>query len=90
MNQPRPPKQPAARRQQSTDPATYIALFFLLLFAGGFLILLGVVTGIGVLFVPVLIIGAVLLGLFHYVVWGWALTKLLRDDTDSEAFEEAP
>lgn len=70
--------QPAPRKPSSgTNSVTYLALVGLSLLALSFLAFLGVLTS-GILFFGVL---GVMLGLggmiaFHYVTWGWWLSKM--------------
>lgn len=85
MSQPRPPKLPAQRRGSESNFGTLLAVFFLLLFAGGFLALLGVATQTGFLFfIPVLLIAATLVGLFHYIIWGRLLSKRIAEQEEAD------
>lgn len=74
------PRRPDSRANSGANGVTFLALGGLSLLAFGFLAFLGVLTS-GILFFGVL---AVLLGLgglvaFHYLTWGWWLSKM-RDD----------
>ncbi len=85
MSPPRPPKLPAARRGTESNFGTILALFFMLLLAGGFLALLGAATQTGFLvFIPVLLIAATLVGLLHYMVWGRLLSQRVAEEDEAD------
>lgn len=68
------------------DVATLIALFGLLLAALGLLALMFLVSPIFLGIIAV-IVGFVMIGVFHYVAWGWWLGGAApseQDDTDIE------
>lgn len=88
MSQPRLPKPPQPRRGAESNAGTFLALFFLLLAGGSFLLLVGIVTGTALFFIiPLILIGGTLFGMFHYLVWGRLLSKLMAHDPDDETFE---
>lgn len=66
-----------------------LAAMGLLLLAGGFCVLMAAATGGGFIFaIPMVIIATTFLGMFHYVVWGRALSRL-RAEADEQRDDAA-
>jgi hypothetical protein len=63
------------------DTGTYLALVMLLLLGGGFLFIIAMVMPDVILFllVPCGLFG---LGILHWLVWGWWLSKWLPRERD--------
>ncbi len=76
-----PPERPI---EQPKSGRSWIPIALLVL--AGFVAYLALVFLTLGVFGPVLIIGGALLGIvmFHYVVWGWWLGKVIRDASDED------
>lgn len=71
-------------RDENRNTATLLALFGLLTVAGGLLFLTAMVLP-QIFFLLLVIVGFVFSIAFHYVLWGWWLSKSVhRDDDDVE------
>ncbi len=72
------------RPDKNRDSTTFLALFALMAVAAGLLFLSALVMPqmVGVLAV---VCGLFFFGAFHYVVWGWWLSGVLKKDDDDEA-----
>lgn len=66
---------------RTSNAATLIALLALMVMALGFLILVAVVWPAALGFVAV-VAGIFLFVSFHYLVWGWWLQRLRRDEDE--------
>ncbi len=88
MNEPRPPQIPSRRGSRETNFGTFLALFFMLMIAAGFLLLMGIATGGGLFFVvPLIILGGALFGMLHYLIWGRLLGSIAAEDEDPDVEE---
>src|SRR4051812_6776121 len=77
-----PPHDPTPRRQGFltillVSGATVFFLFVLILITGGFF-----------LYVVSAVLGMVLLGLFHYLVWGMALEREVAGESEEEQLRQ--
>ena len=74
------------RRQSSADrnSGTFLALLALMFVGGGLLMLVAVVLP-QALGLVVVVFGFFLMGLLHYVTWGWWLSRMhVEEDEETE------
>ncbi|MGH7201878.1 MAG: hypothetical protein ACREJB_14825 [Planctomycetaceae bacterium] len=76
------PRRP--RPEPAGNAGTLIALLGLLLIGGGLIALAALVIGGAVAGLFLVVFGLLFLGVFHYVTWGWWLSRLPDEDEDEE------
>ncbi|MFN0050777.1 MAG: hypothetical protein ACKV0T_01210 [Planctomycetales bacterium] len=87
------PRRPAPRRAPSSNSATLLALLGLLLIGGGLLALVALVLPQIAMMVLVIAGVFILPAAFHYLVWGWWLSRINTAEpsaAEEQVFEQEP